>query len=87
MKTISIRELHEKTGTWVRGVARYGEVDVTDRGVPVARLLPQVREAKAPYFARRTFTPGFRRLQQSGKLRRGTDSTQSISEDRERRAQ
>jgi antitoxin (DNA-binding transcriptional repressor) of toxin-antitoxin stability system len=87
MKKISIRELHEKTGAWVRQVARYGEIDVTDRGVPVARLMPQVREAEVPYFLHRKLMPGFRDLQKSGRLRRGTDSTRIISEDRERRAQ
>ena len=32
MKTISIRELHLKTGRWVRHAASRGPIVVTDRG-------------------------------------------------------
>lgn len=84
MKTISIRQLHEKTGAWVRQTAHYGEIEVTDHGKTVARILPQVREPEAPYFARRQFTPAFKRLMKSGQLQGGTDSTAIISEDRDR---
>ena len=87
MKTISIRDLHERTGAWVRQAARYGEIVVSDRGVAVARLLPQVREPETPYFARRKFSPAYRRLLNRGKLNRGTDSTTIISEDRDRRVE
>ena len=40
MKTISIRELHLKTGRWVRHAASRGPIVVTDRGRRVAALLP-----------------------------------------------
>lgn len=40
MKTISIRELHLKTGQWVRHAASQGPVVVTDRGRRVAALQP-----------------------------------------------
>ena len=40
MKTISIRELHLKTGRWVRHAAVRGPVIVTDRGRRVAALQP-----------------------------------------------
>jgi prevent-host-death family protein len=40
MKTISIRELHLKTGQWVRHAASRGPVVVTDRGRRVAALQP-----------------------------------------------
>ena len=40
MKTISIRELHLKTGEWVRRAARRGPIVVTDRGRRVAALQP-----------------------------------------------
>ncbi len=84
MKAISIRELHERTGEWVRKVGHFGEIQVTDRGQPVAKLVPQTTEPAVPYFARRKFTPAFRKLMESGKLRGGTDSTVIISEDRDR---
>src|SRR5215475_4206228 len=38
MKTISIRELHLKTGRWVRHAASRGPIVVTDRGRRVAAL-------------------------------------------------
>jgi prevent-host-death family protein len=84
MKTITIRELHEKTGEWVRGAARHGEITVTDRGRAVAKLLPCAEEEEVPYFARRKLTPTFARLEKAGKLRGGRDSTETISEDRDR---
>lgn len=40
MKTISIRELHLKTGFWVRHAASRGPIAVTDRGRRVAALQP-----------------------------------------------
>ena len=40
MKTISIRELHLKTGRWVRHAASGGPIVVTDRGRHVAALHP-----------------------------------------------
>lgn len=84
MKTITIRELHEKTGRWVREAARHGEILVTDRGKTVAKIVPQPPESEVPYFARRKLSPAFRKLMESGKLSGGTDSTQIISEDRDR---
>jgi antitoxin (DNA-binding transcriptional repressor) of toxin-antitoxin stability system len=84
MKTISIRELHERTGEWVRKVGHYGEIQVTDRGHAVAKLVPKTSEPEVPYFARRKLSPAFRKLMESGKLRGGADSTITISEDRDR---
>ena len=40
MKIISIRELHQKTGEWVRLSKKYQEVIVTDNGKPVATIRP-----------------------------------------------
>jgi antitoxin (DNA-binding transcriptional repressor) of toxin-antitoxin stability system len=87
MKTISIRELHEKTGAWVRAAVRRGEIAVSDRGVTVARLVPHVREPDVPYFAHPKRSPAFRALQASGKLAKGTDSTRLVSQDRDRSAE
>ena len=85
MKTVSIRELHEKTGQWVRLVHQHGEIVVTDRGEAVARLTPEKPRQELPYFARRVLSPAFRKLAASGKLSLGTDSTTAISEEREDR--
>jgi prevent-host-death family protein len=84
MKRISIRELHEKTGEYVRSVSEAGEIFVTDRGRVVARIVPQQELPQVPYFARRKVTPAFQKLMKSGRLRGGTDSTRAVSEDRDR---
>jgi prevent-host-death family protein len=85
MKTITIRQLHERTGHWVRQADRHGEIIVTDSGTPVAKIVPQQKPATVPYFARRKLSPEFEKLQNEGKLRGGTDLTIAISEDREDR--
>lgn len=81
MKTISIRELHEKTGEYVRRAAEAGEIYVTDRGKTVAKIVPEQDKPEVPYFARRKLNPAFRKIMD--KLQGGTDSTQTISEDRD----
>jgi len=40
MKTISIRDLHLQTGRWVRRSGQGNPLVVTDRGRPVATLIP-----------------------------------------------
>jgi prevent-host-death family protein len=86
MKTVTIRELHSRTGELVREASWHGEIRVTDNGRIVAKILPEAEPAKVPYFARRKVSPAFKRLDESGKTGRGTDSTIAISEDREDRA-
>ena len=61
MKTISIKELHDKTGEWLRRVRAEGEIIVTERGTPVARMLPPERAA-ARSFAKRKLLRGVARL-------------------------
>ena len=85
MKTITIRELHERTGEWVRKASRHGEIMVTDRGQVVAKIMPESERADVPYFARRKVSRAFAKLSRDGKLRGGTDCTIGISEDREDR--
>ena len=82
MKTITIRELHHNTGQWVREAARFGEIHVTERGKTIAEIVPQAPAHEIPYFARRKLTPRLRAIMD--KLQGGTDSTQIISEDRDR---
>jgi prevent-host-death family protein len=87
MKTVTIRELHSRTGALVREASRHGEIRVTDNGRVVAKILPEAEPAQVPYFARRRYiTPGMKKLIESGRLGPGgTDSTIGISEDREDR--
>jgi prevent-host-death family protein len=85
MKTVTIRELHARTGELVRQAKRYGQILVTDNGRAVAKILPETELNETPYFARRRPSAAFRRLDASGKTGRGTDATRAISEDREDR--
>jgi prevent-host-death family protein len=84
MKTITIRQLHEKTGEYIRSAAETGEIYVTDRGKTIARIVPEEDRPGTPYFARRHLTPAFRKLTKSGKLGKPPDSTFIVSEDRDR---
>ncbi|HTO10410.1 MAG TPA: hypothetical protein VMQ51_02480 [Candidatus Binatia bacterium] len=82
MKTISIRELHERTGAWVRKAVELGAITVTERGKPLARLEAVPDTASVNPFKARRVRPGYARLR--GKLGRGTDSTIMVSDDRGR---
>jgi prevent-host-death family protein len=84
VKTISIRELHEKTGQYIRKAAETGAIYITERGRIIAKIVPQEEHPPTPYFARRTLTPAFAKLMKAGKLRGGADSTDIVSEDRDR---
>jgi antitoxin (DNA-binding transcriptional repressor) of toxin-antitoxin stability system len=75
MKTISIKELHAETGRWVRA-AKKQTIIVTDRGEKVAALKPHT-EADTP-------RPVFTGRDWSKLPKIDFDSTQIISEDRDR---
>ena len=62
MKIISIKELHDKTGHWLRRVRAEGELIVTERGTPVARMLPPAKSRAGNPFARRKLLPGIAAL-------------------------
>jgi antitoxin (DNA-binding transcriptional repressor) of toxin-antitoxin stability system len=80
-ETITIRELHQATGRWVRR-ASAGEVYVTERGRLVAKIVPASPLPAKPFFADPKFTRAF--LANRKHLRGGSDSTQVISEERNR---
>lgn len=81
---IPIRELHARTGHFVRKAAADLRVIITDNGKPIAQLQPIAPEAsdiKRPKWKSRTLLPGYAAIMNtpiSG------DSTLSISEDRDR---
>jgi prevent-host-death family protein len=79
MKEISIRDLHLKTGEWIRRVSSERRIVVTERGVPVATLVPFEPAHKATPFANRKTVRGFEELPAIEH-----DSTESISSDRDR---
>ena len=85
MKTVSIRELHAKTGELVREASQHGHISVTDNGRTIAKIVPEADGTGVPYFAQRKPSTSFAKLDASGKTGGGTDVTQLISEDREDR--
>ena len=83
---ISVRELHARTGHYVRKAATKQRVIVTDHGKPIAELTPLAETSAKPYFARRVLSPGFKKMADAGAFRPkpGTrDITDLISEDRD----
>lgn len=85
MKQVTLRQLHENTGTLVREAVRLGGIVVTDRGTPIARIEPASRQTTDKPFKRRRILPAYQELLDSGALKGGTDSTQIVSEDRDGR--
>ena len=85
MKQVSLRQLHEKTGTLIRDARRLGGLIVTDRGAPIARIEPIESHAAQNPFRTRKVLPAYDRLLRSGRLGRGTDSTKMVSDDRDER--
>lgn len=83
MKTISIRELHLRTGAWVKRAAELGSITVTEHGRPIARLEAIAERGRENPFLKRKLRPGYKRLQ--GTLTGGTDSVAIVSEGREGR--
>ncbi len=83
MKTISLRELHNETGKWVRRVNAEEEIIVTDRGHAIASLVPIKTQPKKKYtWENRPLVPGYAAAMKAGKLKSTTDSSIGISEDR-----
>ena len=85
MKTVTIGDLHAKTGELVREASRHGQILVTDNGRTVAKIVPETGATGVPYFARRKPSVAFKELDECGKTGQGTDVTQFISQDREDR--
>lgn len=79
MVAITIRDLHMKTGDWVRKAVRHEGIVVLDRKHPVARIVPFREGDTGPSFADRRLVKGFEKIGQH----KG-DSAGFISEDRDR---
>jgi antitoxin (DNA-binding transcriptional repressor) of toxin-antitoxin stability system len=79
MITITIRELHMKTGDWVRRAGRDDGIVVMDRRHPVAKIIPFSESEMGKSFSERALVKGFGRI-----ARRAVDSARLISEDRDR---
>ena len=81
MKTITIRELHRATGAWVRQAAK-AEVNVTERGRLIAKIVPAQSALTKAFFAKPRFTRAY--LAHRKHLRGGNDITKLISDERDR---
>jgi len=79
MVAITIRDLHMKTGDWVRKAARHEGIVVLDRKHPVARIVPFKEEGPGVFFADRKLVRGFREM-----APHNADSAAFISQDRDR---
>jgi len=77
MDTINIRALHIKTGDMVRKAGKGYKIVITDRGKPVAALVPYNEEDFGISFIERETLPDFDSLPEVS-----SDSTSFISEDR-----
>ena len=68
MRTVGSRELKNRLGRYLGLVGRGETIIVTDRGKPVARLVPPEPEPETTY----TVEDLLKRLEAEGHLRRGT---------------
>lgn len=77
---IPIRELHARTGHFVRLASRELEVVITQNGKPVARItpLPAAERPIEPLAKRRKLIPAYQKALASGKLRSPKDSTREL---------
>lgn len=82
MKEISIRELHRKTGAWVRSARKYGSILVRDRRTAVATLVPVTEAPVVNLFEH--WKPLKRFAQALGRPVKGTPVEQLVSGDRDR---
>ena len=79
---IPVRELHARTGHYVRKASANQRIVITDRGKPVAEIQPLSKGgAKSRKWKDRILLPEYAALM--NKMTKG-DSTQYISEDRDR---
>lgn len=79
MVRISIRELHNKTGKWIRSAARDQKIVVTERGHPIATIGPFSPNEMGTPFSKRREISAFSNLPKVN-----GDSSHFISDDRNR---
>ncbi len=74
MRAAGIREARQNLSLLLEEVRKGREVLITDRGRPVARLVPPLEESAQPFSSHRRFRAGIRL--------KGRPLSQSVSEDR-----
>ena len=86
MKTVTLQQLDPSTSQWLREASQHDRVIVTDHGTPLLTVTvrpPPTASRPGGSLANRVLLPEFAAIM-VGLGRGGTDSTQIISEDRER---
>jgi len=87
MKTVTIEELDDKTGQWLRQAVRHEQVIVTDHGRPIAEVSAYPGQGVTPGggrgFRNRALLPEYEAIM--NRPVGGTDSTEIIGQDREDR--
>jgi prevent-host-death family protein len=82
---IPVRELHARTGHYIRKVNENMRIVVTDRGRPVAEIQPLGNtggRGPARKWSERALVPEYKKIMK--KPIGGTDSAEMISEERDR---
>ena len=79
---IPIRELHARTGHYIRLASHDTEVIITENGKPAARITPlQLTDPSSQTLGeRRKLLPAFQAALLAGKLKSDTDSTSRLQE-------
>jgi prevent-host-death family protein len=77
---IPIRELHARTGHYVRLASSEMEVIITENGKPSARITPLATPHTTPLGKRRSVLPAYQKALSSGKLTSSKDSTPELRE-------
>lgn len=60
MKSAGVREVRQNLSALLEQVRRGREVVITDRGRPVARIVPPQRESQRPFSSHRRFRTAIR---------------------------
>jgi prevent-host-death family protein len=82
MRKTSVRDLHINTSALVREAEQGGTIIIERRGEPVAELRPLTSKPEITREQKERIMADMRKIW--ARLRPGTDSTQIISEDRDR---
>ena len=81
MTAISIHELHENTGLWVRKATESEPIVVTDEGKAVAKIVPIPVVKETHPFRARKLVPGYEAIMH--KRYGGPDCTEAVSDMRD----
>jgi len=79
---IPVRELHARTGHYIRKVSEHGRILITHRGKPMAELRPLASDSVETSWGDRRILSAFAAVMDAPIG--GTDSTAAVADDRDR---